>query len=503
MHEYICLEVNRCFPLIHLVLKHYCINNNLQICGKLIAHKITRYAVILWYDYQYIKRLGRCRIAHVTTRTEDICILAVSRYFEAINSIKIQTDKICIAAINNSYRSLNYIKNQTDELCVLSLSKSSNAIKFIKNQKEEFCILALNRNYKTIKHIKEQYLTYNVLKHALHITSKSIKFLNETYNRIKYKNIDKIYIMAIDIKPKCIKYISNLSSFNNVILYVFSKYPHIMTTIKSFNTMLSNDIIKNIINNFCNKTNVNIYNVLFNMKKNISSYNMSKTLEYYVKLAKYEFNTYPHFNKFTNMCFVVYKKYPGSLELLNKQELTNNIILSFVEKYPASLIQFKRILGDIDFNIYKIIIPKNVITIKYLLDMYKNEQSGIKIKVYKIINTYIKNIQNNNDNLYKLKKIIDWYPCGLLLIDNPQDELCKSALSKDLSILPNIKNIPEITSINIVSINGLLLQYINNQTLDICMTAIKNNIFALKYVNIKFIKLILLFYKKYGKKLNK
>ena len=69
-------------------------------------------------------------------------------------------------------------------------------------------------------------------------------------------------------------------------------------------------------------------------------------------------------------------------------------------------------------------------------------------------------------------------------INNQTEEVCMAAVKQNGFTLQYVENQTEEICLAAVNQNGLALQLVKNQTEDICLAAVKQDGWALKYVNI-------------------
>ena len=93
-----------------------------------------------------------------------------------------------------------------------------------------------------------------------------------------------------------------------------------------------------------------------------------------------------------------------------------------------------------------------------------------------------------------LEEVINMYPMLIQYVYEPNGDLIKIALKKDLNILQYLKKIPKSTQEWILSQNGMMLEYIDaaEQTEALVEIAIRENINAYKYAHVKTLALDLI-----------
>jgi competence CoiA-like predicted nuclease len=126
-------------------------------------------------------------------------------------------------------------------------------------------------------------------------------------------------------------------------------------------------------------------------------------------------------------------------------------------------------------------LDKKLLNINGLILQFINNQSGelCIIACENNINAY-NFIKDKSDDLNK--KLLNINGLLLKFIDNQNDELCEIACRNNIDAYKYIKNKSYDLDKKLLNINGLILQFIDTQTDDLCEISCNNNIDAYKYI---------------------
>ena len=145
---------------------------------------------------------------------------------------------------------------------------------------------------------------------------------------------------------------------------------------------------------------------------------------------------------------------------------------------PDSIFNHKPIIDRI---LAYIITSSDIINIglinKRCQSVFKTKKQQLKLKKRVEIERNINKVQHNG---YALEYIKEQTP-----------ELCMAAVTQTRLALRFVKEQTLELCMAAVSKNGYALKYVKEQTLEICMAAVKQNEFALDYVNSEFIRFFL------------
>ncbi len=90
----------------------------------------------MWENEEFCKisvtQADTHNLVFVRNQPDEICKLALSHDWRALQYIKDQTDEICKLAVSQHGRAFEYVINQTDELCKLAVSQNPHALEFVR-----------------------------------------------------------------------------------------------------------------------------------------------------------------------------------------------------------------------------------------------------------------------------------------------------------------------------------------------------------------------------------
>jgi hypothetical protein len=119
-----------------------------------------------------------------THQTEELCLIAINEYPEALQFIENQTDTIAITAVIKKGAMLKYVKNKTHDICMAAIENDGMALEYVDNQNLEIIVSALKKNTRAFKFVNE--LTVPIAKYVVSIDPILLK---EMLPQI-YKNFD-------------------------------------------------------------------------------------------------------------------------------------------------------------------------------------------------------------------------------------------------------------------------------------------------------------------------
>lgn len=96
-------------------------------------------------------------------KTEELCLIALNRYGEAIKYIDNPTEEFCMIALTKCLSNLQYIKNPSEKICLMVVRTKPMYLQYIQNPSEKVVISMINSS-EWLKHehyqCPQDYITF-------------------------------------------------------------------------------------------------------------------------------------------------------------------------------------------------------------------------------------------------------------------------------------------------------------------------------------------------------
>ncbi len=426
------------------------------------------------YSFKYIKNktntinktilnIDGNMIQYIFNQTKELCNIAINQNINSFKFIKNKTYELNKQILNKNGLLLEFIENQTEELCFIAIKNNINAYNFVKDKTYDIDHYFLNNNNIKIFELYKNIELYEILKNILNKNGLLLEFIeNQT---------EELCIIAIK---------------NNINAYNFVKhktYEIDKSILKIQNNLVINNEIYEILKNILNKNGLLLEFIenqteelcIIAIKNNINAYTFVKNKTYEINkiLLNIDGNMLQYIeNQTDELCIIAIKNNINAYTFVKK--ITYNL-------YKSILIEHN-ILSTNNIKIYELF--KNILNKNgLLLEFIENQTEELCIIAVK------NNIDAYNfiiNKTYELdKKLLDINFNILKYIENQTEELCLIALKNNIDSFKHIKNKTYNLNKNILNIDGNMLKYIENQTEELCLIALKNDLKSYNYIQNK------------------
>ena len=389
-------------------------------------------------------------------------------------------------SIRNNINNYKYIKQKSYELDKILLYINGDILQFISNQTDELCEIACKININSYKYIKNK--SYELDKKLLNINGLILQFISNQTDElceIACKNNINAYQY---IKNKSYELDKKLLNINGLILQFISNQTDEICEISCVNNINAYQYIKKYTEkliNFINSISVESCEKIISSDGLLLQFIDNQTDELCVIACSNNLNAYQYIKN---------KSYKLDKKLL----LIDGRILQFIDNQTDELCEIA--CKD---NIYAYQYIKNK-TIDLDNKLLKIDLKILQIIDNKIFESYMnfincKDIIQHKDFINKYyeldKKILNIDGLLINYIDALTDELCEIAIKNNINAYKYIKNKTYELNRKLLNINGLLLQFIYSQDDKLCIIALKQNILSYQYVKNKNTRIKLLYEK--------
>jgi len=496
----ICKKLTKCFDKniydmkdINDKLKEHMKNNNLEYNDCEMIKKIDNIHYCKEYDnlkdiFKFNNNFTSPIFEKCDYKRFDNIAYDISREDLLLNFDE-QPIELIKYAIRNNINNYKFIKNKSYELDKMLLYIDGRILQFIDLQSDELCEIACKYNIDSYKYIKNK--TYELDKILLNINGLILQFIdnqNDELCEIACKNNINAYQY---IKNKSYELDKKLLNINGLILQFIDNQTDELCEIACINNIDAYQYIKNKSYDLDKKllNSDNIYKIFIkNILKSdglLLQFINNQTDEMCIIACKNNINSYQYIkNKSYNLDKILLNNDGRILQFMNNQtdELCEIAIKNNI--YAYQYIKNKTI--DLDNKLLKIDLKILQVIDDKIFESYMNFIKCKDIIQHKdFINKY-----------YELdKKILDIDGLLINYIDTLTDELCEIAIKNNINAYKYIKNKTYELNRKLLNINGLLLQFIYSQDDKLCIIALKQNILSYQYVKNKNTRIKLLYEK--------
>lgn len=496
-----CLENINGFNL------QYIDNQTEEICIKAVKCNFN--------EYKYVKNktpavkieaiLKNPKLLQKNEQTPELCQNLYNRDKNIFRFLQYQTNEMCLDMIKKDYMNFLFVKNPTDEMSNDVVKKCGLMLEYIENQTEEMCIDAVKENDIALKFVKSK--TPKILIYA---SRKDSDILDCDFVR-NLSNRDLLELVKLN--PYVIKYIPKErhtwllgyeavqrvgSLIQYIDKYVVDNQPHqpheeiingviwieppeiqgegismdgkkidLRETAVALNG-LNLQYVKDQTDEICIKA----------VRNNIKAiqYVKNKSQDFIITICDFEPNILRYVDQTPELCqrifdISIYVNLPIGMLYQNLQYKTEEMSLKLIKRDCRNIL----FVDDQTENICINAVQKDGL----MLEFVKNQTDKICLEAIK-----------NNVEAFKFVK-------------NKTLDFCMQAykLNNEILRLPDFLKIVcnDINSLtDILKINGLAIQYIQNQTPELCLLAVNNNGLAIQYIQNKTPELCLLAVKNNG-----
>jgi hypothetical protein len=416
--------------------------------------------------------------------------LCENRYFglKYLNDDE-KTDELCIMCVKQDGHQLEYIKNKTPIICEEAIKENPYSIKYIDNPSEELCILALelSKNFvfcDVFRLIKNK--TINICKCYLkqECSQSSIDGVNELFDDKDL--IQKMYIECLPDNPSLIEYIEEQTE--EMCIDVVKQKGMLLSYVKNKTYDICYEAVKNDGDSIIFVPHqYQSYDMCCEALKTFTDPQIIKSMNYFdedLAIIAVKRNTYSI--KYINdqyitedLCIIAVKSSGHILELIDNKtyDICLHAIIQDIKSCEFAPLDILLQIIDLNKNMF------DTYSYEYLIDMsYK-----LKIKCYNhifndcILDEYFKVI----DNGLELKNVA-YQSFNMCLSAVMQNGLYLQYIRSDNEWMNDYKKMDIIYKYAIKQ-NPFALQYINNQSYELCEKAFEQNNLTLLLIKNKSI----------------